>query len=1120
MKDISPIKYDKYEDAWLRIGDTTKIVKSPDFVNPLTDLTQEEKDNPGLRELRVMSDPQYLSLAAKVFLGINLLPEQSVILEELWTKQFPMFIASRGWGKSFLLAVYAMLRLILTPCNEDGSPGCKIIIVGAAFRQSKIIFEYMENLWYNSPIYRSVSGNGQHTGPNHDTDRWSMHVNNNYAIAIPLGDGCLSEGTFITSSEGFTTIENKVNSIWGNGVFRDSDEHYNNGVRDVKKITTNKGFSFIGTENHHMKIVRNGEIEWVSADEMVVGDRILIDRSYRWHDGNFNCSESDAYVLGVMIGDGSWTNKYKLRFTTEDADHFLPTLNSSFNKQFSPNIDGVHWDLNSISEVNNWVDYWGLEHRCYTLDKELPPNILRAPRASMTACLQGLFDTDGTLQVSIAKGGTSISISFTNTSKKLVEQIQYILLHYGIISNVSYRDRNENWHTSYELLMTGQDAVKFAREIGFRLPRKNNILQKAINQKIRTTVIDDTIPDVKVNMLKIAKNNKSYLYPSVCASKIAARKNITFEYAKLFLEKFGHLPDKFISKLKELVYSNAFYDEIVSIEDAGKQQTYDMHVPNGHEYCANGFFSHNSKIRGLRATIIIADEFASISPAIYETVVGGFATTKSAPFEGVQEYYKRSAMMEDGVWSDLQEDIYSSKLGNQSIISGTADYGFKHFAQYWKKHSAYIKNHDNIEELKKSLGDTFDEEEALGLNPKSYSIIRLPYELVPKGFMDEKVILRAKATVNTSIYNMEYGAVFVDDSDGYFKRSLIESCVANEANIRGPHWAPWCPASFDAVRRGTPGMGYVYGVDPASEKDNFSIVVLEVHPNHQRVVYCWTTKRSDFIDRKNAGLIDTTDFNSYCARKIRDLMKVFPLAEGHPMNAAIGMDAGGGGITVMESLHDRDKIKYSEREQPIWPIIDPEKEGEYDLEAGLHILEMVQFSRAEWTYYANTGMRKDLEDKALLFPRFDPLSLEIAFTEDSVRVEEYKKKFGKELKLYDTLEDCVLEIEELKNELTSIVHTRTGTGVGGRDRWDTPEVKMEGGKKGYLRKDRYCALLIANSIARSIARAPVSIEYDVIGGFTKDIVGGASDEFTQMYRGPAWFTEGSSQGFVGTAVRR
>ena len=104
-------------------------------------------------------------------------------------------------------------------------------------------------------------------------------------------------------------------------------------------------------------------------------------------------------------------------------------------------------------------------------------------------------------------------------------------------------------------------------------------------------------------------------------------------------------------------------------------------------------------------------------------------------------------------------------------------------------------------------------------------------------------------------------------------------------------------------------------------------------------------------------------------------------------------------------------------------------------------------------------------------------------------------------RLYDTLEDCVMEIEELKDELSMIIMMQT---TSGRDKWDTPEVKLPGGRKDRLRKDRYSALIMANMSARTMRRTPPPIDYESVGGF----VGGLkTKEDGPMFLGPAWWTE-------------
>jgi hypothetical protein len=667
-----------FDNAWLGLGDLDKLIIP---TNHMIGRTKEDIENPDLHLLRLLRNPKYFGTTAKLLFDIELHPIQIAILQEFWLRPFPMFVASRGFGKSFLMAMYCTLKCILVP-------GTKIVVVGAAFRQSKIIFEYMETLWRNSPILRSIfSGNDD--GPRRDVDRCTMRLGESWTIAVPMGDG--------------------------------------------------------------------------------------------------------------------------------------------------------------------------------------------------------------------------------------------------------------------------------------------------------------------------------------------------------------------------------------------------------------------SKIRGLRAHIIIADEFASISPDIYETVVSGFAAVSASPIQNVKEEAKKAAMLEAGLWNEELEAVQIKK-GNQAIIAGTADYSFKHFASYWKRYKAIINSRGD----KHKLEEIFKGEVPDSFNWRDYSIIRVPYELIPKGFMDDKQVSRAKATIHTGIYNMEYAACFTEDSDGFFRRSLIESCVTNESKpivINGNN------ILFDVSTKGNPDLQYVYGIDPASEKDNFTIVILELHKDHNRIVYGWSTNRSNFKDRQKTGLVNEHDFYGFCARKIRNLMKIFPCAR-------IGMDAQGGGVAVEEALHDPGKLE--DGENLIWPAIDPNKSKDTDDQQGLHILELVQFARADWTAQANHGLRKDLEDKVLLFPRFDQVTLALALDREN------KDIMTADLSnLYDSESECVLEIEELKNELTTIVMTQTSTGPNARDRWDTPEIKLPNGKKVKLRKDRYSALLIANMLARQINRTLEVPSFEIIGNNLAE-TGKISG---QMYKGPSWFTENANTNIYGGIYR-
>jgi len=484
------------------------------------------------------------------------------------------------------------------------------------------------------------------------------------------------------------------------------------------------------------------------------------------------------------------------------------------------------------------------------------------------------------------------------------------------------------------------------------------------------------------------------------------------------------------------------------------------------------------KIRGQRANDIISDEFASIPRDIFETVVAGFAAVSSDPIENVKKIAAKRKAEELGLDIEQESKDIIKKRDNQIILSGTAYYDFNHFAEYWKKWKSIIQSQGR----KNKLREIFGEDPPSDFNWRDYSVIRIPYELLPEGFMDASQVARSKATVHAGIYQMEFGACFTRDSQGFFKRTLIESCVTSDLNpIKNSKNED---VVFKAQLRGDPNKKYVFGVDPASEVDNFSIVVLELNDDHRRIVHCWTTNRDQHKEKVKKGFSKESDFYAYCARKIRDLMKLFPCVH-------IALDAQGGGIAVSESLHDTDKLE--EGELPIWPTIDDDKPKDTDDQRGLHILEMCQFAKYDWLAEANHGLRKDLEDKAILFPMFDAVSIGISNAEDGLKG-----------RVFDTLEQCVLEIEDLKDELTMIQITQTATG---RDKWDTPSTVVGTGKKGKQRKDRYSSLIMANMAARTIAKTPDPVSYNFYGGFATLEKDEKQKSGGSLYSGPNWFTD-------------
>lgn len=482
------------------------------------------------------------------------------------------------------------------------------------------------------------------------------------------------------------------------------------------------------------------------------------------------------------------------------------------------------------------------------------------------------------------------------------------------------------------------------------------------------------------------------------------------------------------------------------------------------------------KIRGQRAHDVIADEFGAINREIFETVIAGFAIVSANPLGNVQREAAIALAKKRNIILPAEiHKVDEFEITNQIIISGTAYYSVNHFAEYWRMWKARLLSKGDMEKYYKILGKDSesisqeDKDNDANSDWKDYCIFRIPYEKVPKGFMDEGQRNRAKATIDKGAYEMEYGAVFSKDSNGFFKYNSIEAATTAPQKRFYSYRPDGGFSHFCASKYGYKGPKYVMGVDPAAKVDRFSIIILEIHNDHRRVVYGWSTNEAEHRQRKAEGNHDENNYYAWCARKIRELTKAFNVER-------IAIDAGGGGGSIQEALSDTDKIDIEAGEKPFWPIVDDDKEKDTDWFEGPKILDMVNFANYAWLSEANHSLKKDIEEKNLLFPYYDT---SVLITSGEMTFEDTGSKS------YDTIEDIFDEIEELKDELITIVVSTTPSG---RESWDTPEIKQANGKKGRARKDRYSALLLANMAAKAITPSSFTgIDRTTSGNFAEII---------------------------------
>jgi len=805
------------------------------------------------------------------------------------------------------------------------------------------------------------------------------------------------------------------------------------------------------------------------------------------YDGNSNVTEDEAYALGLLIGDGSFLSPCGITFRNNEPSLHEKIKVLGLFKRYPSDLTKSYLG-GGLQKKMDFCKRFGIRNYHWkTRDKQFPSTILKSSREVTSAFISGLMDADGGLCLT-KKLGYVERIVFTNTSKELVHQLQYILLHYGIVAKVSLQKcENKNWRPCYSLTMTGTDIDKFVKYIGFRLNRKRTQLLKAIKCKKRSFFDKgDDVPDILDDMIDISKNHRAIRYTGNCenvaVSHLIRRKTASRPLVENFLRIYGHLDDSRIDLIRCLADPDIYYDEVISIED-DECITFDVHIPDGHEYCANGFYSHNTKIRGFRATTVLCDEFASVPEDVFDIVVRGFAATTKTPVDEAKKIAFEKQLAKMNLPADIRKKLIidDGKMhGNQIVYSGTAYYAFNHFAKRYQMWENIIRSKGDPEQIAQIFGG-----ENLvpdGFNYKDYAVMRIPYTHLPDGLLDQRQLAHAKATLPYNIFLMEHGGIFVKDSDGFYPRSLIEGCtVGPNKPIETPDGA----VTFTPLMKSQSKHKYVMGIDPAAERDNLATTITEVWPNHSRVVYCWAVNKKEFIKRKKRGLITDDDYYAYCCSRICELVRLF-----NPVR--IEMDSQGGGYAIAEMLRNKKLLDTDKGDFPIYEVIDFDDpkftDGETD---GRHILHLVKQS-SEFNQQANIALHKSLETRTLLFPAFDSVKMYAAL--------EAEKAVGV---VFDTYEENVFNIEELKNELCTIQMSETATG---KEKFDTPRVVQPGtvegrSRKGPLRKDRYTALLLSHKYIYDTEIAQDdSLDYeDVVGNITKRNKPGKNEVF---YVGP------------------
>ncbi|WP_259536483.1 LAGLIDADG family homing endonuclease [Halalkaliarchaeum sp. AArc-CO] len=209
---------------------------------------------------------------------------------------------------------------------------------------------------------------------------------------------------------------------------------------------------------------------------------------------------------------------------------------------------------------------------------------------------------------------TQREITVASMSKELLEDVQHLLLFFGIYSQLRERDNG-----SYRLRISGNDAARYINEIGFISERKSKTASrfKEVRSNTNTDVVPsmgDVLRDLRESLeltqreCGIPRTTYQHYERGDRNPSRTSLRTVVSQFKNTFDEREpvqsrsltdgGRGIGERIQSLTNLVENQVQWDKIERIEeiDPSYEWVYDLEVKGTHNYLSNGIVSHNSQL--------------------------------------------------------------------------------------------------------------------------------------------------------------------------------------------------------------------------------------------------------------------------------------------------------------------------------------------------------------------------------------------------------------------------------------------------------------------------------------------------------------------------------------------
>jgi ribonucleoside-diphosphate reductase alpha chain len=353
---------------------------------------------------------------------------------------------------------------------------------------------------------------------------------------IEATNPCVSGYTWVLTTEGPRQVTDLLGRpvdliVDGKPAPSTPEGFFHTGRKPVLRLETSEGQSLHLTADHLVRRVTRMTREalttdWSPAAELVPGDHIVLHDHRVGHSWGGPYGESEGYLLGLLVGDGTLTpEKAVISVWPGAGSEGIKQAAAAAAATLPARSDFRGWQTTTSPDtrlVLGWIRRLALGLGLAPGRKTVTPDVERQSSDFYRGFLRGLFDCDGSVQGSQAKG---VSVRLSQSNLPLLQAVQRMLLRLGIAS-VIYQNRRTAGERmlpdgkggsrlyphkpQHELVIAGENIARYASLIGFADSAKQTRLTSALDSYKRTLnrerfvgTVSAVIPDGEADVFDV-----------------------------------------------------------------------------------------------------------------------------------------------------------------------------------------------------------------------------------------------------------------------------------------------------------------------------------------------------------------------------------------------------------------------------------------------------------------------------------------------------------------------------------------------------------------------------------------------------------------------------------------